>query len=897
MGAVETARAGLFEHEALFQGFGLQPTIRGPWASVGKTDRVQGWKLHISCVPGRARELLELLVPRLLALGVPSFKAARDEETLSRLNEGEYGGTQIGKFVTVYPASDEDVFALARELVALTQGWFGPVVATDLRLADVVYARYGGFNPVIHYDRLGQVHLHIHDREGKLTPDAYAIPFDPGMAPHNPFADWVCQLSEAEEPHAPYLLDGQATQLFGPGYLFLDVLRPHPKGSVYRAMDLRRQDSVALKVVKQGRRYCLADKQARDMRDRLKHQAAMHALLADIIPIPRADEYFESQGDGYLAVEWVDGISIEQHASRCLQGRALAVLTPEERRVLLSPYRELLAAVERLHAMGYVHRDLTASNIWVTPEQRIVLLDLELCHRLDDETPAFGAGTLGFMSPQQARREAPALADDLYALGAVAVLLLTGLDPRRLVVQGEKQLAAKLARLTGLKRCPAFETIAGLLDADAVKRPSLAALREAVAQLESVPAGIATAPEAMLEAACNGLFGVLVARDREGFWLSAPTEQGAAAADRLEYRVSANRGMAGILYLFAQLGHAGRCSAREAEAARALAARLVDCPDTPDATLPGLHFGMAGAALAVAEATAAGMLERSPEVDAFMTAWLRCDHFDWPDVTHGAAGQGIAALRCAEVLGETVWLETARAAADYLCASQQADGSWVMPEGVPGMSGETLTGFAHGVAGIAYFLLHAGRRCGDARAVEAARRAVEWLLGKARVPEDRPDLLVWEYSDRNPAIWNWWCHGGPGIALTLLAAFEDCREARLAEAARAALRVHPSAIRYANLSQCHGLAGMGEAYLEAARVLGDAEWTERAAAIETALDALAVRPLPDEAAWMVEYPGVFTGDLMVGGAGVAHFLLRLRSPGLTAPLLLGPLPAGAVGGK
>ena len=54
-----------------------------------------------------------------------------------------------------------------------------------------------------------------------------------------------------------------------------------------------------------------------------------------------------------------------------------------------------------------------------------------------------------------------------------------------------------------------------------------------------------------------------------------------------------------------------------------------------------------------------------------------------------------------------------------------------------------------------------------------------------------------------------------------------------------ALNEHPDEVRYSNLSQCHGLSGLDEIYLEAGRVLGAEVWVDRAARIAATLLELA----------------------------------------------------------
>lgn len=78
------------------------------------------------------------------------------------------------------------------------------------------------------------------------------------------------------------------------------------------------------------------------------------------------------------------------------------------------------------------------------------------------------------------------------------------------------------------------------------------------------------------------------------------------------------------------------------------------------------------------------------------------------------------------------------------------------------------------------------------------------------------------------------------------------------------------------MSQCHGLSGLGEILLDAHNILGEREWLDRARVIGSLLAQLA-REAPNGASWLVENPFQPTPDLMIGCAGVVHFLARLSS--------------------
>ena len=123
----------------------------------------------------------------------------------------------------------------------------------------------------------------------------------------------------------------------------------------------------------------------------------------------------------------------------------------------------------------------------------------------------------------------------------------------------------------------------------------------------------------------------------------------------------------------------------------------------------------------------------------------------------------------------------------------------------------------------------------------------------------------------------WWCHGAPGIALGLLRIQAALSADDLLPIIRASLRTHPPHVRAPNLSLCHGLAGLGQIYLEAHVALGEQEWLDRALATIRFILALARREEGGGLTWLVENTQVPTGDLMVGNAGILHLLLRARS--------------------
>ena len=132
----------------------------------------------------------------------------------------------------------------------------------------------------------------------------------------------------------------------------------------------------------------------------------------------------------YLAMEWVDGIAINEH---CRRNKL-----PIEARLDL--ILQVLDAVGHAHAKLIAHRDLKPSNIMVTRDAQVKLLDFGIAKLLVEDT---GGGatqltrvgtclaTPAYAAPEQLAGRPITAAVDLYALGVILHELLTGQRPHR----------------------------------------------------------------------------------------------------------------------------------------------------------------------------------------------------------------------------------------------------------------------------------------------------------------------------------------------------------------------------------------------------------------------------------------------------------------------------------
>ncbi|MPZ96114.1 MAG: protein kinase [Propionibacteriales bacterium] len=385
----------------------LLPVVQpgAPWRSSGAVPLdlpYQGWKLHVSATVMTAVDVLQAVGPVLHRRGV-LFKGPATLLQLKQLNCGLFHGfSQVGKFLTVYPPTEELACTLALELDTATRGAAAPAVPFERAVSSgsSVFTRYGAFRD----DSEGRTG-HLRTPDGDLVED---------RRDHDP--PWAA-LPEG-------LIRATPSEDTSPGPLSttfraFSALGQRGKGGVYQAVDLSASPARPC-VVKEGRALGEVDWDGSDGRSRIRHEGdVLTDLSSRGVDVPELYARFEQGGHAYLVLEWVDGRPLSDVVSPA------AELLPLDTALDLG--RQCAALVRRIHECGWIWRDLKTANLVLTPGNVLRPLDFEGAARPGVRASPWG--TAGYLPKGWTQSSEVSASQDLYALGVVLSQLLTNAAP------------------------------------------------------------------------------------------------------------------------------------------------------------------------------------------------------------------------------------------------------------------------------------------------------------------------------------------------------------------------------------------------------------------------------------------------------------------------------------
>ncbi len=298
------------------------------------------------------------------------------------------------------------------------------------------------------------------------------------------------------EPGAPKTVEVEAVDggLVGSRvgeYEVLEKLSEGGMGVVYRGVHPVLGKPVAIKVL-QPEVAKDADNEHRLLAEARAVSAIRHPNIVDVFAFGKLPD-----GRQYFVMELLSG----QNLASIVRSGGL------ELDKVVNVLEQATNALTAAHAAGVVHRDIKPSNVFVTPIPdglHVTLLDFGVAKGVQKPLgnavtlPGALLGTPGFMSPEQVMGREVGPATDVYALGCVAWLLITGREVFSAVADIDvmrmhcEDPVPPLATVTSVHRGLA-EVVDAMLAKDPAQRPNAPEVRRRLARVRkdlSVPATV-----------------------------------------------------------------------------------------------------------------------------------------------------------------------------------------------------------------------------------------------------------------------------------------------------------------------------------------------------------------------------------------------------------------------
>jgi serine/threonine protein kinase len=201
------------------------------------------------------------------------------------------------------------------------------------------------------------------------------------------------------------------------GFRFLKRLAVSEHSAVYLAMKESNDMKMVLKVLRQVPDFS----DGIGAFDRFLQEYEMIAEL-DHPNIVRIYDLGVSDDHAHIAMEYLPGGDLKRRIERGILENEAVEYT-----------RQIASALEQLHSLGILHRDLKPGNIMLRENNTVALIDFGLAKRmrLEQEITDSGEifGTPYYMSPEQGRGNGVDERSDVYSLGIILFEMLTGDKP------------------------------------------------------------------------------------------------------------------------------------------------------------------------------------------------------------------------------------------------------------------------------------------------------------------------------------------------------------------------------------------------------------------------------------------------------------------------------------
>jgi len=222
-----------------------------------------------------------------------------------------------------------------------------------------------------------------------------------------------------------------AGSTFAGRYHIVEELGKGGMGRVYRAIDRKLNEEVALKLIR--------PEIARDERtlERFQNELKIARKISHR-HVGRMYELMEEKGVHFITMEYVAGQDLRgliRQTGQLTARKAIAIAT------------QVLGGLAEAHRLGVVHRDLKPSNIIVDREGSARIIDFGIARAAATKGMTGAGAVIGtpeYMAPEQVEGKPADQRADLYALGVILFEMVTGRPP----FEGETPLAIAVMHKT-----------------------------------------------------------------------------------------------------------------------------------------------------------------------------------------------------------------------------------------------------------------------------------------------------------------------------------------------------------------------------------------------------------------------------------------------------------------
>ena len=170
--------------------------------------------------------------------------------------------------------------------------------------------------------------------------------------------------------------------------------------------------------------------------------------------LPLIYEAAERDGENIIIEEYIQGDTLDF----LLQD---ALCSPAETRKIV---RQLCQALWVLHSMAAVHRDIKPENVILRGSDAVLIdFDAARLHKPEAEADTQVLGTTGFAAPEQYGLSQSDARTDIYSLGVLMNVMLTGEYPSRKLAEG--RMGRVIQRCTQVNPAKRYKTVLHLMEA------------------------------------------------------------------------------------------------------------------------------------------------------------------------------------------------------------------------------------------------------------------------------------------------------------------------------------------------------------------------------------------------------------------------------------------------